>query len=49
MTFTVTDDLRHRASAGERMRDNLFWNLIARTRAGSRRGSRATASSRRAA
>ena len=28
MTFTVTDDLRHRAPAGERMRDSLFWNLI---------------------
>jgi hypothetical protein len=28
MTFTVTDDLRHRAPAGQRMRDSLFWNLI---------------------
>jgi hypothetical protein len=28
MTFAVTDDLRHRAPVGERMRDSLFWNLI---------------------
>jgi hypothetical protein len=26
--FADTDDLRHRAPAGQRMRDSLFWNLI---------------------
>ena len=26
--FTSADDLRHRAPAGARMRDSLFWNLI---------------------
>lgn len=26
--FAESDDLRHRAPAGQRMRDSLFWNLI---------------------
>jgi hypothetical protein len=28
VVFTDTDDLRHRAPEGQRMRDSLFWNLI---------------------